>query len=219
MVDGYVMFRQKDFQNSKLGTGSLYISGHGCALCTLTMAATAIGTPTDTWPKGLQPAGLTPPQAGDIIQAAHGFDGSLLNMGAAANALGMTWNEFGRDKSGQLWDLKASHVAFIESHLAAGLPVAGNVDYKGSDAGDHWILIFRRRPDGTFDAVDPSYGDLVTLTKAPMSSPQDPKGGPRTAAIKKGVLFGWGLGGTKDQGKYVVTRFALLAPGGYSAAL
>jgi hypothetical protein len=153
-------------------------------------------------------------------------------MREAAAALGMTWDEFGRDTdSGRSWDLKASHISWIESHLAAGFPVAGEVDYHDptdpkskapKSAGDHWILIFRRRPDGTFEAIDPSYGDLVTLTKAPMSSLRDPKGGPRTDAIHKGVLFGWGQGGKGGQSNYVVVRFALLAPlggGGYSAAL
>jgi hypothetical protein len=223
MIDGYVMYRQGDFKSTLLGSGGQNVSSKGCALCTLTMAATAIGTPTTHWPKGLQPRDLTPPQANDIIKAAGGFNGWLLKMREAAAALGMTWDEFGRDTdSGRLWDLKASHASWIESHLAAGFPVAGNVDYYDSNIGDHWILIMRRRPDGTFDAVDPSYGKVMTLTKAPMSSPADPKRGPRTDAIKKGVLFGWGQGGTSHQSDYVVVRFALLAPaggGGFSAAL
>jgi hypothetical protein len=217
MFAGYVMIRQGDFSSTQLGSGSLNVSGHGCALCTLTMAATAIGTPTTHWPKHLRPRDLQPPQANDIIKAAGGFSGSNLFMGVAAGALGMTWDEFGRDKFGRDKDLKASEVSWVDSHLAAGFPVAGHVDYYSSNIGDHWILIVQRRPDGTFVAIDPAYGQRVTLTKAPQSSLRDPKGGPRTDAIKKGVLFGWGQGGTSNQLYYVVVRFGLLAPlgGGY----
>jgi peptidoglycan hydrolase-like protein with peptidoglycan-binding domain len=215
MVAGYVMFKQGDFKSTQLGSGALNVSGHGCALCTLTMAATAIGTATEHWPKHLNPRDLTPPKSNDIIKAAGGFSGSLLKMGVAAGALGMTYDEFGRTS-----DLKGSDVSWIESHLAAGFPVAGQVDYKSSNIGDHWILIARRGPNATFDAIDPATGRLVTLTKAPMSSIGDPKGGPRTDAIAKGVLFGWGQGGSNNQMKYVVVRFALLAPlsGGYCAS-
>lgn len=216
MMAGYVMFKQGDYKSTSLGSGSLNVSGHGCALCTLTMAATAIGTSTKHWPKNLSPRDLTPPKANDIIKAAGGFNGSLLKMGVAAEALGMSYDEFGRTK-----DLKASAVSFIESNLAAGNPVAGHVDYKSSNVGDHWILIVSRNANATFDAIDPATGRLVKLTKAPMSSPNDPKGGPRTDAISKGVLFGWGQGGSANQLKYVVVRFGLLAPvgGGYCAAI
>jgi hypothetical protein len=208
MFAGYGMIKQGHYRSTQLGSGDLNISGHGCALCTLAMAATAIGTPNKNfWPEGLLPRDLTAPKANAIIKAAGGFSGSLLNMPVAADALGMTYDEFGRKRK-----LKASDVSWIESHLAMGFPVAGHVDYKSSKIGDHWILIAQRRPDGTFDAIDPAYGKVVTLTKAPMSSVGDPKGGPRTDAIAKGVLFGWGQGGSKNQLNYVVVRFGLLAP-------
>ena len=216
MVAGYVLFKQGNYKSTQLGSGSLNVSGHGCALCTLTMAATAIGTVTKHWPKNLDPRDLTPPKANDIIKAAGGFDGSLLKMSVAAEALGMSYDEFGRSS-----ELKGSDVSWIESNLAAGFPVAGHVDYKSSNVGDHWILIVQRRNNATFDAIDPATGKVVSLTKAPQSSIGDPKGGPRTDAIKKGILFGWGQGGSASQMNYVVVRFGLLAPvgGGYCAAL
>jgi hypothetical protein len=215
-LGGFMMFKQGNYRTCSLGSGGLNIASHGCALCTLTMAATSIGTPTAHWPKHLRPRDLTPPQANDIIKAAGGFQGSNLKMGVAADALGMTYDEFGRSK-----DLAASDVSWIESHLAGGFPVAGHVDFKSSNIGDHWILIVQRRPDGSFDAIDPATGLLVRLTKSPASSMSDPKGGPRTDAIKKGVLYGWGQGGSRSQLNYVVVRFGLLAPlsGGYSSAL
>lgn len=42
-----------------------------------------------------------------------------------------------------------------------------------------------------------------------------------TTSIEKGVLFGWGRGGSNEQQKYVVVRFALLAPasGGFCEAI
>jgi hypothetical protein len=216
MVAGFMMFKQGDYRSCSLGNGGLNIASHGCALCTLTIAATSIGTATAHWPKDLRPRDLTPPQANDIVKAAGGFQGSNLKMGMAADALGMTYDEFGRSSN-----LGQSDVSWIESHLAAGFPVAGHVDFRSSNVGDHWILIVQRRPDGTFDAIDPATGRMVRLTKSPVSSMFDPKGGPRTDAIGKGVLFGWGQGGSRSQQNYVVVRFALLAPlsGGYSVAI
>lgn len=215
MVAGYVMFKQGDFKSTTLGNGNLNVSGHGCALCTLTMAATAIGTATKHWPKNLAPRDLTPPKSNDIIKAAGGFTGSLLKMKEAAEALGMTYDEFGRTS-----ELKGSDVSWIEHNLGAGYPVAAHVDYKSSNVGDHWILVVRRRSDATFDAIDPATGRVVTLTKAPMSSIGDPKGAPGLDSVLKGVLYGWGQGGSKSQMKYVVVRFGLLAPlsGGYCEA-
>lgn len=218
-MDGYLLFRQGDYRD-RLGNGSLRISGHGCLLCTLTMAATGIGTPTGHWPRDLEPRELTPPIANRILRKGGGFSGSNIILDRAAATLGMTSVQFGW-VSQKMAPLKPGDVTWIESHLAAGFPVAGYVDYKGTGVGDHWILLTRRRGDGVVEGVDPATGRRVGLTSSPRSLPTDPARNPRLTAFDSAVLFGWGQGGTNSQMAYAVVRFALLAPmgGGFSAAI
>jgi hypothetical protein len=210
-VAGYKAFKQGDAQwrAGQLGEGSRTIWGHGCALCSLTMAATVIGSPTKPWLEyrdDLEPKNLTPPHANAILRKAGAFNGSSLIMPRAAEALGMSYEEYGRAK-----DLKPEDVALIDCHLTYGYPVAANLDYKGSAAGDHWILIVQRFGDYTFGSIDPSYGRELRLTAHPQCAPGTPQF-TREENIKRGVLYGLGMGGTASQQQYVVVRFALLSP-------
>lgn len=204
-IDGFNAFRQGDFSTVQLGSGSLNIGGHGCALCTLTMAASVIGTPTKHWPAKLLPMDLDPPAANTIIRKAGGFSGSSLIMGTAAEALGMNYEEYGRSAP-----LKPTDVGFIRSHLAYAYPVAAHVDYKSSGIGDHWILVTRRN-GASYDAIDPATGRHMVLTDSPMST-AGTGAMSRTTSVANGVLFGWGGGGSKNQQLYVVVRFGLLSP-------
>ncbi len=208
MIGGYVAFRQGDYGKVPLGEGKLYIAGDGCALCTLTMAATVHGSATTHWPKNLAPRHLTPPTANSIVKAGGGFSGSSLIMAKAAGALGMTYDEYGRTKP-----LVPSDVGLIDGALSAGFPVAAHVDYKSSAVGDHWILVIKRYHDGTYDSIDPATGRLLKLTSRGVST-GNKKSQPNAAAVSNGVLFGTGQGGSTNQSKYVVVRFALLAPAG-----
>src|SRR4051794_21764004 len=88
MIDGYMVFRQGSYKSAQLGSGTGTIPAQGCALCTLTMAATAIGARTTSWPSTLEPGALDPLTANAIIRNAHGFAGSSLKLGDAAAALG-----------------------------------------------------------------------------------------------------------------------------------
>jgi hypothetical protein len=207
-VAGYKAFKQGDpqWRSEKLGEGSLSIWGFGCALCTLTMAATVIGSPTKYWPADLLPRDLTPPKANDIITKSGGFSNSSLYMSKAAEALGMSYNEFGRTR-----DTKPEDVSIISDAIASGYPVAANVDYHNSKEGDHWILIVKKYSGSIFGAIDPSYGSEVMLTGSPVSTKDGPQF-TRTENIKRGVLYGLNMGGTKDQQQYVVVRFAVLEP-------
>lgn len=219
LVDGFVAFRQGEYKTVTLGDGDLNISGFGCALCTLTMAATVIGSPTNHWPPDLLPGDLTPPITNQILLRAGAFTGSLLTMAKAAQGLGMTYDEYGMRPGAWEDKLKGEDVLLIESNLVAGNPVAANVDYKGDARGDHWILVTHRSGNGTFGAIDPATGRAVTLTK---SLPQlSNVSTTMNRDLKGGVLYGYGQGGSADQQKYVVKRFGLLAPvaGGFSAAL
>ncbi|WP_295584990.1 peptidoglycan-binding domain-containing protein [uncultured Lamprocystis sp.] len=205
-IGGFKAFKQGDYSSEVLGDGSNNIGSHGCALCTLTMAATVIGTPTTHWPEGLEPCDLDPPAVNRILRRAGAFESSDLKMPAAAEALGMNYDEHGRVKL-----LSPNDVEYISSNLLAGHPIAAQVDYKSSAVGDHWILLIRRNGTDEFDAIDPATGRALKLT----SAPQTPASGPsltRTVSIPHGVLFGWGQGGSTNQQQYVVVRFALLAP-------
>jgi hypothetical protein len=209
LLAGYRVFRQGDYAGATLGSGSLMMPGHGCALCTLTMAATAIGSPTEHWRGDLSPGELTPLLSNEIIKRAGGFSGSALVMPLAAAALGMSYLEFGRTEA-----LRPSDVGFIDSSLYAGFPVAAHVDYKRNEASGHWILIVQRNGDGTFVAIDPATGRALRLTRSPMSSVETQRSQPKAAAVARGVLFGLGEGGSPNQQRYVVVRFGLLAPSG-----
>lgn len=208
-IGNYQAFRQGNYQDALGHSSTLKISGHGCALTTLTMAATLIGAATEHWPEGLLPRDLTPPKVNDILRSAGAFSGGNLIMSKAANALGMRYDEYGRNTN-----LQDSDLDRIDNHLARGLPVAGHVDYKRGSAGDHWILIIARNNDETYTAIDPATGKSMSLTHGRNRTVNNA----RYSTIKDektGVLFGWaGSGGSANQQKYVVVRFALLSAGG-----
>jgi hypothetical protein len=208
-VGGYAMFRQGNYKQ-KLGdstTGT--IAAYGCALCSLTMAATCIGSATEYWPEDLKPRELTPLKSNEILRKAGVFNGYALVMKKAANALGMEFDEYGR-----AGDLTANDVRLIDAHLNRGYPIAAHVDYKRDAVGDHWILVIARYGNGKFTAIDPAYGKTMQLTRGDNQTVNNP----RYNEIKderQGVLFGWsGSGGSSAQEKYVVVRFALLSPAG-----
>jgi hypothetical protein len=208
-VGGYATFRQGDYRQKLGDSTSATIAGYGCAMCTLTMAATCIGAATQFWPEDLTPRELTPLKSNEILRRAGAFNGYALAMKKAANALGMEYDEHGR-----AGDLVPSDVSMIDSHLNRGYPVAAHVDYKKESAGDHWILTIARNGNGTYRAIDPAYGKTMLLTRGDNQTVNNP----RYQEIKderQGVLFGWGgSGGSSSQQKYVVVRFALLSPGG-----
>lgn len=191
----------------RLGNSTLTVAGYGCALCTLTMAATSIGARTKHWPKALTPAALTPPKANRIINTGGGFSGGCLYMKKAAGILGMDYEEYGFTSG-----LQGTELNRISSHISKGLPVAANVDYKNSSKGDHWVLISKKNGNGTYEAIDPTYGKTMLL-RPPKDETENERYAARTSGQRKGVLVGWpGNGGVeKNQQKYIVVRFALLS--------
>lgn len=120
----YAAFRQGDYPQT-IGFGTGRISGIGCIMCCMTMAATAIGARTRFWtdPK-LQPKDLTPIKVNDILKqpGASAFSGSLLILGMAAEALGMSYS--GTIKS------SANSIGDINNHLSRGFPLVLHVDYR-----------------------------------------------------------------------------------------
>jgi peptidoglycan hydrolase-like protein with peptidoglycan-binding domain len=215
-IEGYSVFKQgdKEWGKEHLGCGDHTIHQWGCAMCTLTMAATLIGSPTDDWPENLRPSNLNPSVTNGILRKARAFSGSSLNMPRAANALGMTYEEYGKATP-----TKPEDVAIIQANVQAGYPVAANVAYGGSTTGRHWILIVKRHSDGSFGCIDPAYGSGVQLTSNPTCSGAG-LASKKKETIARGVLYGFGNGGSPNQQQYVVVRFACLSPavGGFCAS-
>lgn len=208
-VGGYAVFRQGNYKQ-KLGdstTGT--IAAYGCALCSLTMAATCIGSVTQHWPEDLKPRELTPLKSNEIMRKAGVFNGYALVMKKAANSLGMEFDEYGR-----AGELTPDDISLVDAHLNRGYPIAAHVDYKKDAVGDHWILVIARYGNGKYTAIDPAYGKTMQLTRGDNQSVNNV----RYNEIKderQGVLFGWSRSGASAaQEKYVVVRFALLSPSG-----
>lgn len=204
-IGGYSVFRQGDYKEKLGNNSSKTIAGYGCALCTLTMAATSIGAPTEHWPTDLLPKFLTPSEANVILRKAGAFDGYRLIISAAAAALGMEYEEYGKD-----FNLSDEHLTILDAHLRAGKPVAAHVDYKGNATGDHWTLVYALNVGNTYSTIDPAYGKKMLLTSARNQTVNNARYA-TTKDEKTGILFGWpNSGGSANQQKYVVVRFGLL---------
>lgn len=210
----YAVFNQNKVSGT-LGSSTETIAKSGCALCTLTMAATYLGAPTKHWPEGLLPQDLTPSKANAICVKAQAFFGYRLVVKTAAEALGMLFLEYGSEvRNGKRVDTsldEEEHLILLDNHLRTHRPVAAEVDYRGgtSGAGDHWILIVQRNGDHTYTAIDPATGGTMAL----MSGRGQTVNHARYAQIKDrrtGILFGM-PGGRPNQQRYVVVRFGLLA--------
>jgi hypothetical protein len=215
-INGFVAFRQGKYSGVTLGSGTLTISGYGCAMCTLTMAATSIGTRTKHWPKGVSPSELTPLVVNEILKKGGAFTDSSLSMPTAAAALGMEYEEFGRTSP-----LGDDDLGTIEEHLSAGLPVAAHVDYKDNEhgdvtLGDHWILLVARFGNGIYQAIDPATGDALRLSGNEAITINNARYS-ETKTKRRGVLFGFeGCGTHPQQARYVVVRYGLLTASGQS---
>ena len=212
-IDGYRPMNQLQHKKIKTGLSSnMTLSRTGCAVTTLAMAASAIGSANKHWPANLAPKDLTPPKANDILIKAGQFSGGDLIMKGAANALGMSYNEFGRNSN-----LSQADLTKLTSHLTKGYPAAAHVDYKSSSQGDHWILITKKNCDGSFTAIDPLFGGEIKLLTTSDTNARHTK---QRAAQKTGVLFGGNNTFDphardkiqKGQRNYIVVRFALLTP-------
>ncbi len=211
----YESFNQGDYSHVTLGLGSKTIKQWGCTLCSLTMAATSVGSPTEHWPAGLLPKDLTPVQANEIAKSGNAFGSgkSSMTISIAAAALGMDYDGgYGRNT-----DLTSADLARVSAHVGAGKPVLAHVDYwdnpnhSSSDAGDHWILIVQKFGDGSYKALDPSGGGTCTL-RPPLPDPVNTRLSERGVGGRTAILAGWpnGSGSTKQK-KYNVVRFGLLS--------
>jgi hypothetical protein len=188
------------------------ISRHGCLMCTLTMAATAIGNRTRHWPKTLAPQDLTPLTANKILKESGAFGSNhTLWVPTACSALGMDHVQYGYDTT-----IPHNALDLIRGHIATGNPIAAHVDYYGDDGGDHWVLITKAISGGLleFEGIDPSGGNVMYFHSISALSDRYHY---HTAGSRPGVLFG--VGGPQSNPKrrakqmnYIVQRFVLLSP-------
>lgn len=205
-VASYQQFKQGNtaWGQTKLGGSDLTVAKKGCALCTLVMAATLIGSRTKHWPEDVTPQSLTPQSGNEILTSAGAFSSKgWITMSTGAAALGMSYEEHGRTSK-----LDSSSIGTIDGHLQSNLPIAANVDYKGSSAGDHWVLITSRNGDQTYNVIDPATGKTM-LFKQPGAEVTNTRHTEQKHG-EAGVLIGYAGSGTGSQVDYVVVRFGLL---------
>jgi len=160
-------FRQGDprWGKTKLGhSPRASIHGYGCAMVSLAMASTYLGTPSSHWPAGLDPQDMTPLKTNNILKKAGAFAKSsyMLVIVKGAEALGMKGEDSGVGKR-----LTYKNRSAIDHTLRNGGLVMAHVDYKSSWTGDHWILLTHLGSDGTYQGIDPTYGKTITLYSTP----------------------------------------------------
>lgn len=162
-----VAFKQGDSQwaSKKLGnSSSKTVHGYGCAMTSLAMAATYLGSATNHWPANQAPKDLTPLVVNSILKKAGTFvaGSHMLWIEGGAKALGMKPVD-----SGVGVRLQAERLQAINSCLASGGLVMVHVDYKSSWKGDHWILLTNNNGNGAYTAIDPAYGKSLKLYTTP----------------------------------------------------
>jgi len=150
------------FQNDKrwgsmlLGEGPSTIGKGGCLLTCLTMAARELGTHP----------GVIPPHVNQRLVAAGAFDGDLLRVHDAAEALGLVAPLFERvsldddQKPAEREDLAAA----LSLAMKAGLAIL-HVDHdsakaRGDAQGDHFVLAVKLEK-GDVLCLDPAVGRVV----------------------------------------------------------
>lgn len=190
----------KKWGGNTLGNGSgksATIRASGCALVSLTMAATYLGSAKSHWPAGLKPNQLDPVKANSILKKAGAFSKNSysLMITNGAKALGMKGTDSGRGGK-----LGSGHIQTIEDCLRKGGLVMLHVDYKGNTQGDHWVLLTEKTASGDYIAIDPAYGKEITFTRTPSSG----------TTVKSVILYGKSQTNAKNAGSYKVVRFVTL---------
>jgi hypothetical protein len=146
---GVIPLAQAD-SNATLGTGPKTIRQAGCLLTSMAMVSNAMTGARN----GVDAANR-------IVTAAGGFDGNNMQIGTAAQALGMKL----ASRGAFLGDTSA-----IDASLARGRPVVVGVDFKqgtSSSLGrtDHFLVVTGRAPGGGYTAIDAANGRALTFAR------------------------------------------------------
>lgn len=190
----------KKWGSNTLGNGSgkgATIRASGCALVSLAMAATYLGSITSHWPVGLKPNQLDPTKTNAILKKSGAFSKNSysLMITNGAKALGMKGADSGRGGK-----LASGQIQTVEDCLRNGGLVMLHVDYKGNIQGDHWVLLTEKTASGDYKAIDPAYGKEIAFTRTPSSG----------TAVKSVILYGKSQTNAKNAGGYKVVRFVTL---------
>ena len=142
--DGFPRYTQgdKEWGSQPLGAGTLTLAEAGCAMSSAAMAAS-----------GMDGITVTPSDADSLAKSEGAMIGNRINFDKLV-----------------LGDVHAKRVdgftpKDIDAELAAGRPVEIAVHHHSADPdhNDHWILLTRRDPSGTYHANDPASGKSITL--------------------------------------------------------
>lgn len=210
----YALFKQGDYGQTLLG-GRTTIADDGCYLCTLVMAATAIGSRTRAWESAgvnVMPEKLTPVLGNRIAIRTGSFSGALISAQQFSRHLGMRFQPYAQGANRPYPNnvrLTSSDLTAVDLHLASGNPIAAGVAYanSGTTHPAHWILIIARSTDGNYIALDPGAGKKITLTKDIRLSLRE-----ATSSGDEVILFGH-KGNSSDNSKaYGVIRCNFLSP-------
>ena len=190
----------KKWGSDTLGNGSgkaATIRASGCALVSLTMAATYLGSTTSHWSAGVKPNQLDPVKVNAILKKSGAFSKNSysLMITNGAKALGMKGVDSGRGAT-----LGSTHLQSVDDCLRNGGLVMLHVDYKGNIQGDHWVLLTEKTSSGDYTAIDPAYGKEITFTRKANTG----------SAVKSVILYGKSQANAKNAGNYKVVRFVTL---------
>jgi len=146
---GVIPLAQAD-SNEILGTGPKTIRQAGCLLTSMAMVSNALTGARN----GVDAANR-------IVTAAGGFNGNNMQIGTAAQALGMKLGS----RSAFTGDTSA-----LDASLARGSPVVVGVDFKdGSSSSlgrtDHFLVVTGRAPGGGYTAIDSGNGRSLTFAR------------------------------------------------------
>lgn len=156
------IFKQENFPQ-ELGSGEGYtIARYGCALCCITSLA--------NWYNRQ----ITPDQLNLLLVQKGGFaSNGTKNADGTDNLTLLKWGSLS-DVYGEIvlqhniaYPSTPADMGMIDAYLAHGQPVVVGVSFlhKSTDTvPSHYVLIYKKNPDGTYQMMDPWYGDDANFT-------------------------------------------------------
>lgn len=154
-----ILYKQENY-NHELGTGEGYsISRFGCALLSLTVLCNLHGKDIDPLVLNL-----------DLV-AHDGFaSNGTFNPDGSVNKTLLRWGMLAaifpdiRLEKNIAFPATPADLGLIDSYLAGGNPVVAGVSFLHNPKDtvpSHYVLIYKKNDDGSYQAYDPWYGDSI----------------------------------------------------------